>query len=235
VAVGHVPPELAEFFDSSVTVAFERDGSRRVAAVEADDDTVDKFSTVLFKTILNGTEVTVKHPARVGGRVTGAEFVPARLLLKPRTVRFDRPNGRLDLELSTVTGFDRARHEVGGRERPVLEIRHTEGGQSTMTLVAVDSARKLAIFGRYLRLEYSELVEQVREIDLSGDETELLVALYSGAGESLSGVIGADASQVTMLRNRLAEKGLVTDAGGETGLTPKGRVVVSNYLEEVNG
>jgi len=235
VAVGHVPRNLEAFFDSSVTVAFERDGDRYVAAVEADDETIEKFATVLFKAILNGTGMTVKHPARVGGRVTDAAFRPAKLYLKAGTVRFAGPDGNLDVDLARVSGFDRSNRTVDGADRPVLEIRHVDDGRSTMTLAATDTPRELAILGRYLRLEYADLVEEVGELDLTDDEREILVAIYSGAGdETLAGVVGADGSQVTMLLNRLAERGLVSEGADGTTLTPKGRVAVSTQLEDVN-
>ncbi len=237
VAVGHIPPDLGDFFDSTVTVAFERDGNRYVAVIEADDETIDKFSTVLFKTILNGTGMTIKHPARVGGRVTDEEFMPAKLFVYPREVRFRTSNGQLAIGLSTVTEFDRSDRKVGGKTRPVLEVRHMKEGQSMMTLAATDSPQKMSILGRYLRLEYSELTSELRDIEISDDEKEILVALYSGAGEqgvSLAKIVDKDSSKVTMMLNKLEEDELVVDSPNGTQLTPKGQVVVSKYLEDVN-
>jgi helix-turn-helix protein len=237
VAVGHAPPGLGDFFDSTVTIAFERGGDRYVAAVEAGEETIDKFSTVLFKILLNGTEMTVKHPARVGGRVTDRDFRPARLSIEPRHVRFRGDSSTLEIPLSTVTGFGRSRREVDGSRQLVLEVRHMEGGESTMTLAATDSARKMSILGRYIRLEYSELLADVRELDVSKAEKEVLVALYSGAGSeglSLPRIVDREPQEVTMLLNRLQEEELVVDARGGTKLTPKGRVVVNTHLEDVN-
>lgn len=237
IAVGHVPPDLGEFFDSTITVAFERNDNRYVAAVEAGDGKIDKFSTVLFKAILNGTEMTVKHPARLGGRVTDAEFAPAKLFLQPKSVRFKTAGEQIDIGLSTVTEFDRSDRQISGRKRPVLEVRHMQDDQSAMTLAATDSPRKLSILGRYLRLEYSELMNELRDIEITDDEKEILVALYSGAGQqgiSLAKIVDKEASKVTMLLNRLEENGLVADSEAGTTLTPKGQVVVSNHLEDVN-
>jgi helix-turn-helix protein len=237
VAVGHVPPDLGEFFDSTVTVAFERNDSRYVAAIEAGDEKIDKFSTVLFKAILNGTDMKVKHPARIGGRITDQEFVSAKLFLQPKRVRFKNSGGNIDIALSTVTEFDRSDRKIGNAKQPVLEVRHMDDGESCMTLAATDSARKMSILGRYLRLEYSELINQLRDIEISEDEKELLVALYSGAGHqgiSLAKIVDKDSSKVTMMLNRLEEDELIVDSEEGTRLTPKGQVVVSNHLEDVN-
>lgn len=237
IAVGHIPPDLGEFFASTVTIAFERNETRYVAAIEAGDEKIDKFSTVLFKTILNGTGMSIKHPARVGGRVTDEKFIPAKLFVHPRQVRFRSGRGDLDIGLSTVTEFDRSARKLRERSRPVLEVRHMKDGQSMMTLAATDSSRKMSILGRYLRREYSELTNELRDIEISDDEKEILVALYSGAGEqgiSLAKIVDKEAPKVTMMLNKLDEDDLVVDSSDGTQLTPKGQVVVSKYLEDVN-
>lgn len=237
IAVGQVPEDLGDFFDSTVTIAFEHDDHRHVAVVEAGEEKIDKFSTVLFKAVLNGTEMTVKHPARLGGRVTDAEYKPAKLFLQPRTVRFKNSSETIDIGLSTITGFDRSSRKIGGAKRPVIEVRHMYQGQSTMTMAATESPRKMSILGRYLRLEYSELMSELKDVDLSEGKKEVLVALYSGAGKqglSLANVVGKDSSEVTMLLNQLEDDSLVVDSKDGTKLTPKGRVVVSNHLEDVN-
>ena len=237
VAVGQVPEELDGFFHSTVTIAFQQHGNQFVATVEGEDDKIEKFSTVLFKALLNGTETTVKHPARVGGRVTDAKFVPARLALKPKVVTFNTNDGAVEVRLSQVTEFSRSKRDIGGTTRPVLEVRHMPSGESVMTMVAAESPRVMGLLGRYLRLEYSDLMAELRDIELSGDEKEVLVALYSGAGGegmSLTTIIDKDPSNVTMLLNRLEEKDLVIDTESGTKLTPKGKAVVGRHLEDVN-
>jgi len=235
VAVGQVPDDLGDFFDSTVTVAFEKGGNRMVAAIEADDDKIEKFTTVLFKAVLNGTDVTVKHPARVGGRVTDAEFTPAKLFLRPSTVRFRRSDDTVDVDLSTVSGFERTTRDINGTDQAVLAVRHLNSGQAALSLAAMDSPRKMSILGRYLRLEYSDLMADLEDVTLSGDQIELLVAVYStGPGVSLANVLDMESSQLTMVLNDLRSDELVVDGEDGPKLTPKGRVVVSNHLEDVN-
>ncbi|QPV61968.1 CheF family chemotaxis protein [Halosimplex litoreum] len=235
VAVGQVPDDLGDFFNSTVTVAFEKGGNRMVAAVEADDDKIEKFTTVLFKAVLNGTDVTVKHPARVGGRVTGESFAPAKLFLKPGTVRFRRSDDAVDVDLSTVSNFERTSREINGADRAVLAVRHLNEGQAALSLAAMDSPRKMSILGRYLRLEYSDLMADLEDVTLSEEQVELLVAVYStGPGVSLANVLDAESSQLTMVLNDLRSDELVVDGEDGPTLTPKGRVVVSNHLEDVN-
>ena len=235
ISVGQVPDDLGDFFSSTVTVAFEKNGDRMVAAVEADDDKIEKFTTVLFKTVLNGTDVTVKHPASVGGRVTDAPFAPAKLYLKPGSVRFKRSDDTVDIDLSTVSEFNRVAREIDGTERPVLAVRHLDDGQVSLSLAAMDSPREMSILGRYLRMEYSELISDLKDVTLSEEQVELLVAIYStGPSVSLANVLDMETSQLTMVLNDLRSDELVVDAGDGPKLTPKGRVVVSKHLEDVN-
>jgi helix-turn-helix protein len=235
VAVGHVPEDLGKFFKSTVTIAYKHGDQRHVAAVEADDEKITKFSTVLFKALLNGTPMTVKHPARVGGRVTGEEFRPARLSLKPKAVALKTDGSSFEVDLSTVTDVEQTKREIKGATRQTLSIRHMKNGQATTTLLATDSNREMSLLGRYLRLEYSDIVEDLDDVELTEDKTELLVAVYStGDGVSLANVLDAEPSQVTMLLNDLEADGLITTGEGGTDLTPKGRIVVSDRLEDVN-
>ena len=235
VSVGTVPDDLGDFFNATVTVAFERNDRRMVAAIEADDEKIEKFTTVLFKAILNGTDMTVKHPARVGGRVTGESFEPAKLFLKPQAVEFTLADGSVGVDLATVIDFDRLTREVNGADQSVLAVKHTPSGQTLTTLAATQSSRKMSILGRYLRREYSDLMADLEDVSLSETEVEILVATYSsGPGVSLASVVSGEASQATMVLNDLRSDGLVVDGEGGPQLTPTGQVVVSKYLERVN-
>lgn len=237
IAVGHVPPGLGDFFDSTVTIAFERGNSRHVAAIDADDDKITKFSTVLFKAILNGTEGSLRERARVGGRVTNDEFVAMKLFLKPGVVEFRKPDGTFTVSLKTVTDFERSPREIAGNQQPVLTVRHMKDGTALTTEAALPDPRKMSIFGRFLRLEYSDLMEEVQDLELTADKKEILVAMYSTGdldGMPLANIVSAEASQVTMRLQELEEDGLLQDSPDGPTLTPTGEVVASRHLEDVN-
>jgi len=237
IAIGQVPPDLGDFFQSTVTVAFERNGKRLVAAVEADDEKIEKFGTVLFKAIINGTETTVKERARVGGRVTDEGFKRANLFLKPGSVEFRRSDGSFVIQLETVSDFERTTREIGGADRPVLVVRHMMDGTAVTTEAALATSRKMSILGRYLRREYSELMEELRKIELTKGKKEVLVAIYSTGdmeGMPLASILGKDSSEVSMLLADLEEDGLIQDGADGPTLTPTGQVVASRHLEDVN-
>ncbi|MFB6122828.1 MAG: CheF family chemotaxis protein [Haloferacaceae archaeon] len=235
VAVGHVPPEMREFFNDSVTIAYERGDTRRFAVVEAGSDTVDKFTTILFKAQLNGIEATVKHPARRGGRVLDTPTRLGKLRVKRGRMVFAELPSPFEIDLGTVTEISKTSRTLGGKSRPTLEVRHLPSTTSVVTDVILPTQRKMNLLGRYLRLEYSDLMEELEDISLTDEELQVLVGLYS-AGEAAdpTELVTADPSRTTMVLNSLREKGLVVDGEQETSLTPKGRVVITDRLEDIN-
>lgn len=227
------PGDLAEFFDDTVTVAYERDGDRRVAVVEGLGDTVERFVILVFKGLLNGSTVYAKYPARRGGRVTDRPFESGGLFVSPGTVEL-RGDVDTEIDVSTVTHFERVERELNGATRGTLSVRHMGDTGPITTELALDSGRKMNLLGRFIRLRYTLLKQELADVDLTSDEVEALVAIYSsGPDANLATVLGVDASRLTMFLNDLIEKGLVRDDDG-VHLTSMGRAAVSEHIEDVN-
>ncbi len=219
-----------------VTVAYRDGGSRFAAAIAGEERSVDRFSAVLFKALLNGTAVVLQHPAKVGGRVVDADYRGGLLSLSTDAVRFETDEGPVTVPLSAVVDFERQHRTVEGEERPVLVVSHVDDGTALTTVAATESTRKLALLGRFLRGEYGTVIESLSELSLSEPETEMLTTLYS-AGDmdvSLPSVVDADPKRVKRILHALHEKGLVESGEHGPVLTARGRIVVNEYLERVN-
>jgi len=235
VAVGSVPPELQEFFNDTVTVAYDRGGGREVAVIEGNGENVDRFRTVLFKALLHRTTVLVQHPARVGGRVVSSNAERARVKLSQGSLRFVQCSDPFEVDLSMVTHVERDERTLGGQTVPVISFKHVVDGQTTTSFVGVNDSRELNILGRYIRLEYQSVMEELSDVNPTTEEMESLVAIYSaGEGVHLSDLTNVSPAQLTMVLNSLAEDGLVVDGEDATRLTPKGQALVSRRLEQVN-
>lgn len=235
VVTGTVPPKLQEFFSDTVTVAYRDGGGKRLAVVEAESEAMSRFRSVLFKALLRDVTVLVRHPARVGGRVTDATPRKARIKLAPGSLRFVGCPEPFEVDLSAVTHVERDRRTMGGRTRPVISFRHMPDGRALTSEVAVEDAAKLNVLGRYIRQEYASVMEALNDIEPSDEELEALITLYSaGDGVHLGDLINVDAAQLTMVLNSLAEDGLVVDGADATRLTPRGQALVSRRLEQVN-
>ncbi|MFB6134332.1 MAG: CheF family chemotaxis protein, partial [Halanaeroarchaeum sp.] len=230
IAYGRAPTELSQFFEDTVSLAFHSEMGKRVALVEGASETVERFTELLFKAIVNGTRVQVNHPARVGGRITDGGFRPATVTLGSGTVNFAGEE-TFEVEISTVSFFERRNRQVTGEERPVLSVRHVPQMETVTTEVAVDSDRKMNVLGRFLRTEYTQLQAELRDITLGEEETEALVGLYSGGDDaSLASILGISSNRVTMLLNGLIEKGLVEEGSDGVALTNLGKLAVSSRL-----
>lgn len=233
--LGQVPPEMAGYFNDTVTVAYRIGDEHRVAAIEGSGANIDRFGTVLFKVLLNGTDVLVRHPARIGGRVTDASPSRATLKLQHGSLTFEREDSPFTVDLGAVVSVERADRDLGNGPHPVVTFRHIDEGTAVTSEVGIDSARKTNLLGRYIRLRYADVQEELADVSLDGDELEVLVALYSaGESASLSAVVDVEPQRLTMLLNGLAAEGIVVDTDGGTKLTAKGRVVVGQRLESVN-
>ncbi|MCG1002954.1 MULTISPECIES: CheF family chemotaxis protein [Halobacterium] len=227
------PGDLAEFFDDTVTVAYERDGERHVAVIEGAGDTVERFVILVFKGLLNGSAAHVKHPARRGGRITDQPFESAKLAVSPGTVEL-RGDAATEIDVSTVTHFERVERELGGSTRQLLSVRHMGATGAVTTEIALDSGREMNLLGRFIRLRYTKLKQELADVELTDEEIEALIAIYSGGSNAdLATVLGVDASQLTMFLNDLIEKALVRDDDG-VHLTSMGRAAVSEHIEDVN-
>jgi helix-turn-helix protein len=212
ISIGWVPEDLGDFFNSTVTIAFERNEKQMVVAIEGSNHNIDRFGTVLFKSILNGTKAKLMDRSRVGGRVTDAQFESSELFLTQNAVEFRQGDDSFTVDLSLITDFGRFVRDINGTERPVIAFRHTKSGTALTTLTALPSTRKMELFDRYLRREYSELMEDLEAIDLTTEKKELLVTLYSmgeiGEG-SLSSVLDMYPADVTQLLQELRSDGIV--------------------------
>lgn len=234
------PESVPQVFDplpgTPVTIAFRQAGDHRIALVAGNEAAIEKFTTVLFKAVLNGTHTTIKHPAKLGGRVLDTAFRGGILGIESDTVRIETEDGPVTIALDVVTDFSRETRPVDGQDRPVLVVDHMHNGEAMTTVAATESSRTLSILGRFLRREYEKHMTALEELSLSETETEVLTTVYSTGdrGISLSKVLNVEPEQVKRLLHALHDKGLIEAGDNAPILTSKGQVVVNHYLERVN-
>ncbi|ELZ71654.1 chemotaxis protein CheF [Haloferax sp. Atlit-10N] len=245
IAVGQVPPEVEEFFDYTVMVGYIIGRQRRTTVIGGDRDTIEKFSLLLFRAALNGSRAQVTHPARIGGRVLDTERQPSGLHLDYEAVTFPDDDGPLTengdpfhIDLASVIFFEVLERTVDGETRLVLSVQHVKQGQTVTSEITLDSRRKMNILGRYLRLVYHWIKSGVRNVEVTEQGLEVLVGLYS-AGEmaaevDFSELLGVEEEVLDAELEKLHEEELIGDDELPTSLTPQGRFVVNEEIEDVN-
>lgn len=231
-----VPQVFDPLPGTPVTIATDHAGSKEVILVASDESTIRKFTTILFKVLLNGSHATLEHPAKLGGRVLDTPARDSILGVEQGGLTFETSDGPVRVTLDTVIDFARERRTVDGQQRPAVVVDHVRNGDTLTTIAATESNRILSVLGRYLRREYDAQMQSLRELSLSEAETALLTTLYSTGAQSVSlaSVLGIAPKRVKQLLQALHEKGLIESSGGSPVLTSKGQIVVTQYLERVN-
>jgi helix-turn-helix protein len=242
IAVGQVPPEVEQFFDYTVMVGYVEDNYRKTTVIGGDRETIEKFSLLLFRAVLNGSAVLITHPAKVGGRVMDAPQRRSGLRLDYESVRFvggeidDTDGESTSINLASVVFFEVVeRSGDDGGTNLVLSVQHVEDGRTVTSEITMSSRRKMNILGRYLRLIYHWIKSDVRDVDVGEHELEVLVGLYSTTGDiDLASLLGVDDAELDAQLASLHEDGLITDAEPPVELTPQGRFIVNEEFEDVN-
>ncbi|MFC7041954.1 CheF family chemotaxis protein [Halonotius sp. GCM10025705] len=232
---GSVADSVSQFLEEAIAIAYERNGTRRQAIIGGSPETIAKFRTLLFKLLIGKQTVIAKHPAKRGGRVTDA---PARKMLLDLSesaieLTLDDKTARINVE--AVIGFEHEQRELMDRARPTLILDHAAGSTTLTTYISLLSKRKLTFLSQFVRLNYSKVVDDVRQTEVSDTETQALISLYSAGGNaSLDGIVTDDDTDAQTVAEHLLEKELVTEEEGVLYLTSRGEIVVTEQLESVN-
>ncbi|RQG99248.1 CheF family chemotaxis protein [Natrarchaeobius oligotrophus] len=236
VNVGSVPNHVKQFFDDTITVGFETDDGVRSAVIESKSETVTKFVAILFRCLLNGRAVAIKHPARVGGRVTEADVVQGKIRIAARAIEIKTKSESIEIDVESVMNITRA-NRIGERDdRVTLVVKYIDDSGLTKTShISPSKGQYVNLLARYLRLEFDELREEVEELELSSPEKRVLVGIHAAGGDiDFTNMLDGDPAYVTNVLNSVQSKGLVVDGADGMALTPKGRIIVSQRIEDVN-
>jgi helix-turn-helix protein len=241
IAVGQVPPEVEEFFDYTVMIGYVEDDHRRTVVVGGDRETIEKFTLLLFRAVLNGSVAVITHPARIGGRVMDPPRRRSGLHLDYESVWFrggdvaDAGDGPVSIDLASVVFFEVIERSDAEGSHLVLSVQHVDDGRTVTSEITMASRRKMNILGRYLRLIYHWIKSDVRDVEVEEHELEVLVGLYSTSeGIDLASLIDLDEAELDARLESLHDDGLITDAERPVDLTPQGRFIVNEEFEDIN-
>lgn len=237
VNVGTVPQHVKRFFGDTATIGYRTDDGTQSAVIESSDEKVEKFVAILFRCLLNGRKVAVKHPARVGGRIKDTSVVVGKLRVKNRQVEVKTKSSGFTIDVATVMNIDRTNRIGDSDDRVTLVVKHTdrESGLTQTTQIAPAKSRYVNLLARYFRLEYDEVREEVADIELTNPEKRVLVGVHATGGDiDFTNMLDGDPAYVTNVLNSVRNKQLVVENGEGLSLTPQGRIVVSQRIEDVN-
>ncbi len=237
VNVGTVPQHVKRFFGDTATIGYRTDDGTQSAVIESSDEKVETFVAILFRTLLNGQKVAVKHPARVGGRLKDSSVVLGSLHIKNRQVEVRTKNSSFSIDVATVMNIDRTNRIGDSDDRVTLVVKHTdqESGMTQTSQIAPAKSQFVNLLARYFRLEYDEVREEVEQIELTNPEKRVLVGVHATGGDiDFTNMLDGDPAYVTNVLNSVRNKQLIVENGEGLSLTPQGRIVVSQRIEDVN-
>ncbi|RQG93596.1 CheF family chemotaxis protein [Natrarchaeobius chitinivorans] len=191
---------------------------------------VSSFELELQKAILDGEIVLIKHPAVKGGVVQDASWTKARVKINDGVANFAVENGKLvQIEVDDVGTVESDERTIRSSERPVVEAEHTESGSSVQTYLS-GSPQNCAILKSVLDRGAEKNASQ---IDLSGKEEEVLMAIYSGVSPfEVPEFLDIDTDDVEEIYERLIELDVLEEVRvrREVALKPRGRNIASEAM-----
>ena len=190
----------------------------------------ERFERTLHKTILDGEIMLLKHPAIEGGVVQDVSWRKARVKIDEEAVNFAVEDGSfVQIEIDDVGTIERAERSVRSRERPILEAEHSEAGTSVETYVS-GGPKHISVLSSVL-MRGAE--QNSSSIDLDKDETEVLMALYSGVSSfEVPEFLDMDPDDVEEIYERLIELDVLQEVRirREVALKPRGRNIASESM-----
>lgn len=233
VRLGSSPQAATEFFAGTVlTIGFETDERRSVLFVDGSQRSLEKYAGLLYRWLLDGLEVAVRHPVEIGGRVTGQSFDIGTLRVTPGKVGCTGISYPFGIDLDTIVHLARFEGELLGEQRTLIDLQYVKDGMVVSLELSVDTPRRQHLLGRHLRHEYDDIRRAVRTLDLPTPAVKTLYKLYSlrGTASPSSLFDGLPDASAEILRG-LGRAGLVRSADDEVGLTSKGWILVTEHVD----
>jgi helix-turn-helix protein len=190
----------------------------------------ESFERTLHKTILDGNIVLIKHPAIEGGVVQDAEWRKARVKIDEDAVNLAVEDGSfVQIEIDDIGTIEREKRAVNSKDRPVLEAEHTVEGTSVETYLS-GNEKHCSVLGSVLQRGAER---NSSSIDLSKDEQEVLMALYSGVSSfEVPEFLDMDPDEVEEIYEHLVELDVLQEVRvrREVALKPRGRNIASESM-----
>ncbi len=228
--------EMGERLDLNQTIA----SVAAYSTVHIKDDVLlvaatdhEAFETDLYRAILDGAIVYVKHPAVVGGVIQGQEWQRGRLKVTADAVRLVLEDGQqFVIDRDDIGDFETDERPIAGEERMVIEVEHTdEEGRSVESHLS-GQVHHISVLRQLL--EEGARRNQA-DLDLDPIEQRVVMALYSGVSPfAISDFVGIDVERVEEIYDRLIELDAIEEVRERTevGLTAQGRKIAGEAMGE---
>jgi len=196
----------------------------------------EEFEDELYSTLLDQIVVLVKHPAVKGGVVQEVGWEKTRFKTDDEaedTINLAISSGTfVELDIDDVGTVEAKQKEIRGKERPMLEIEHTIDGTSVETYLSGSPKHVSLIEGLVRQGEQRNAAD---DVELSDDETQVLMALYSGISPfKIPDFIDMDIEEVEDVYDRLMDADILEPVRTrrEVQLEARGRSIAGDAIAD---
>lgn len=190
------------------------------------------FEQKLYSAILDQQVVLARHPAVEGGVVQDTDWEKGRLTIEESDVALALASGTfVEIDVDDVGTVEERDRQVNGDERRVLEVEHTEEATAVQTHITAPG-RHAGILAGLLRKGEAK---NTTDVEVSDDENEVLMALYSGVSPfQIPDFVGMDVETVEEIYDQLIEQEILEErrVRREVSLKARGRHIASEASGE---
>jgi helix-turn-helix protein len=192
----------------------------------------EEFEQRLYSAILDQQVILAKHPAVEGGVVQNAGWEKGRISIEDGEVDLAIADGQfVEIEIDDVGTVEENEATVMGEERFLIEVEHTQEGTVVETHLS-GTRRHVTVLASLLRKGEQK---NTPDVDLSDQEAEVLMALYSGVSPfQIPEFVGMDVDTVEEVFDQLIDEGILEEIRSrrEVNLKARGRHIASEAMDE---
>lgn len=192
----------------------------------------EAFEHTLYRAILDQEVILAKHPAVEGGVVQDTGWEKGRLKIDEGEVDLAIATGQfVEIDIDDVGSVEQHEATVAGEERAVVEVEHTEDATAVQTNIS-GKRQHVQVLASLLRKGEQK---NTTDVELSDEESEVLMALYSGVSPfQISEFVGMDVDTVEETFDDLIEQGILEEkrVRREVTLKARGRHIASEAMGE---
>lgn len=135
------------------TVTYRTESGEDVAFVSADPETLGKFEDVLFKALLHGRAVQVKHPASVAGEPENPPIRTGVVDIQSGTLTISGLDSPVEVEPDRVSGISTGGREWAEPGATVLSVTHRGDDAAVVSEFAVTTGRLANLLARFVQAD----------------------------------------------------------------------------------
>jgi helix-turn-helix protein len=193
----------------------------------------EEFEETLYSALLDQIVVLTKHPAVEGGVVQDVGWEKARVKLDGDCINLAITSGTfVELDIDDVGTVEAKEKEIRGSERPTIEVEHTVEGTSVETHISGGPRHVSLLEGLVRQGEQRNVAD---DVELSDEETQVLMALYSGISPfKIPDFVDMEIDTVEEVYDRLLEADILEPVRTrrEVQLEARGRSIASEAMSD---